>query len=526
MFSTISLLEPILATPSVRESRVTPAIRASLLSSLFDDQRSLFLSGIASAFVALVAFLSLHRAWPLMWLVTGLAVLVARLGIARAYVIARRSAQISPLGSVKQYAPLALLASALLGFGSMGCLISRDAGASALAIMVTAGTLGGVASRNAGIPRLAHIQIVLGATPIGVGAVLAPTHVYWVLVPPLLAYIAAMVSIVRRHYSARVALMVAEQRNAELATRFDAALTHMPHGLCTIDDTGNVVIANRRTSDLFGATEMTLRMNVPLPEFIGHLSVDRFGEALRHQLAAQCAAWMSESRGPLNLKLGDWRQLEMIRNAVPDGSSVVIIEDVTERRRTEAKMFHWARHDPLTGLPNRRHLREQLGRMLAEQENIPEAVPAVIFLDLDNFKVVNDKLGHGAGDEVLRAVARRLRRILRHGENLARLGGDEFAIVVEHATPEATAALAQRVVHSLSEPYRLSTGAVAAIGASAGIALRHEGNSFKQLMERADSALYRAKASGKGTFCFSSASEEDSGGSAGNAAPPSPQMCE
>ncbi|WP_419188664.1 diguanylate cyclase domain-containing protein [Burkholderia cepacia] len=88
-----------------------------------------------------------------------------------------------------------------------------------------------------------------------------------------------------------------------------------------------------------------------------------------------------------------------------------------------------------------------------------------------------------------------------------------------------TAARAQRVVHSLSEPYQLSTGAVAAIGANAGIALRHEGNSFKQLMERADSALYRAKASGKGTGCFFSASEDDCGGSAGNTAP-SPRMCE
>lgn len=287
MVSTISLFESILA---VRDRRVTPAIRASLLSSLFDDLRSLFMSGVAAAFVALVALLSLHGVWALLWLVASLTVLAARLGIAHAYVTASHSAKIHPLDSVKRYAPLALLASALLGLGSMGCLMSGDAGASALAIMVTAGTLGGVASRNAGIPRLAHIQIVLGAAPIGIGALLASTHVYWVLVPPLFAYIVAMASIVRRHYSARVALMAAEQANAELAARFDAALTHMPHGLCTIDAGGKVIIANRRTAALFGATVDMLRMKAPLPEFIGHMSPDKFGEASKQQLFEQCTA--------------------------------------------------------------------------------------------------------------------------------------------------------------------------------------------------------------------------------------------
>lgn len=215
----------------------------------------------------------------------------------------------------------------------------------------------------------------------------------------------------------------------------------------------------------------------------------------------------------------------MTRNVVPDGSSVVIIEDVTERRRAEARILHSARHDVLTGLPNRRHLREQLGKMLAKQKDVPDARLAVMFLDLDNFKLVNDKFGHSAGDEVLRSVARRLRRTLRHGEILARLGGDEFAIVMEQATPEASATLAQRVIGCLSQPYRLSTGATATIGASVGIAFRKNGNSFKQLIERADTALYEAKASGKGTFCFSFTSEARASAMSGRAVPPTPQTC-
>jgi diguanylate cyclase (GGDEF)-like protein len=277
----------------------------------------------------------------------------------------------------------------------------------------------------------------------------------------------------------------------------------MPHGLCTIDGSGKVIIANRRTAELFGATVEMLRLNVPLPEFIGHVGLAKFGETLRSQLVARCTAWLSEERGPLDLELSDGRQLEMTRNPVPDGSAVIIIEDVTERRQSEAKMLHWARHDPLTGLPNRRYLRERLERMLTLRVGNRSPALVVMYLDLDGFKQVNDGLGHHAGDLVLKAVANRLRKALRHGELVARLGGDEFAIVVENATSAASAALAQRTIELLSEPYPLSTGETANIGASVGIAFATNDASLELLMKRADAALYDAKEAGKGTFRFS-----------------------
>lgn len=500
MFSNTSLLKSVLATPAVGDDHVTPAIRSSLLASLFDDQRSVLISGIASAFVALVAIVSLRGVWPALWLVAGLVVIGARIKVAHAYVAAIRSVPVHPLRAATHYALLALLTAAMLGAGSMACVMSGDAALSALAIMVTAGTLGGIASRNAGLPHLAVTQIVLGAAPLGLGALLAPSHSYWVLVPPLLAYIAAMASIVRRHYSGLVALMAAEQTNAELAARFDAALAYMPHGLCTVDKNGKVVIANRRTAELFGATVEALRLRVPLPEFIGQVGLAKFGETLRKQLVERCRAWLAEEHGPLDLKLGDGRQLEMTRNPVPDGSAVIIIEDVTERRRSEARILRWARHDQLTGLHNRRHLRERLKQMLSACERNPSGTLAVMYLDLDRFKQVNDELGHHAGDEVLKAVAHRLKRTLRHGEAIARLGGDEFAVIVEHAMPGTSAALAQRLIQRLSEPYPLSSGAIATIGASVGIAFARPGEAFDLVMKRADRALYEAKAAGKGVF--------------------------
>jgi diguanylate cyclase (GGDEF)-like protein/PAS domain S-box-containing protein len=384
----------------------------------------------------------------------------------------------------------------------MGCVMSRDAELASLAIMVTAGILGGIASRNAALPRLAITQICLGALPMGLGALFAPRSVSWILVPPLFVYILAMVSVVRRHYEGLVALMTAEQRHAELAARFDAALAHVPHGLCTIDESGKVIIANRRTAELFGATVEKLRLNVPLPEFIGHVGLAKFGETLRTQLVERCTAWLSGEHGPLVLNLGDGRQLEMTRNPVPDGSAVIIIEDVTERRRSEAEILHWARHDPLTGLPNRRQLRNQVEQIVSQCEHDENPALAVMYLDLDGFKRVNDSLGHHAGDEVLMSVAERLRKSLRHGELVARLGGDEFAIVVEHATCADSAALAQRVIRQISGPYSLSTGAKATIGTSVGIAFAAKDESFELLMKRADTALYAAKAAGKGTYRF------------------------
>jgi diguanylate cyclase (GGDEF)-like protein/PAS domain S-box-containing protein len=322
-------------------------------------------------------------------------------------------------------------------------------------------------------------------------------------VPPLFLYLVAMTSVVKRHYAVLVALMTAEQRHAELAARFDAALAHMPHGLCTIDEAGKVIVANRRAAELFGATVEMLKLNVPLPEFIGHVGLPKFGETFRRQLEERCAAWLSDNHGPLDLELNDGRQLEMTRNPVPDGSAVIIIEDVTQRRESEAKILHWARHDPLTSLPNRRYLCDQLEWMLSRR--VGDHVPplAVLYLDLDGFKQVNDALGHHAGDLVLNTVADRLRNTLRQGEWVARFGGDEFAIVVENATSADAATLARRIIEQLSRPYALPAGSIASIGASVGIAFAEHNDSLEMLMKRADVALYNAKGAGKGTYRFS-----------------------
>ncbi|WP_353558251.1 diguanylate cyclase [Paraburkholderia terrae] len=503
MSCTTLVLQTVLATPTRGQNRVTPSIRASLLSTLFDNVWPLVMSGVASGLVAVVAFVRLHQLWAVAWFIADLCVLSVRVGIARAYVVRSRAVMLSPGPWARFYGPAALITSLLLGMGTMMCVMSPDGELTSLAIMVAAGILGGIASRNAALPGLAVTQICLGALPIGLGALLASRSGSWILILPLVVYIAAMLSIVLRHYDGLVALMCAEQKHAELAARFDAALAHMPHGLCTLDAEGKVVIANRRTAELFGATVERLKLNVPLPEFIGHAGLAQFGDALREQLVERCTAWLDGERSPLGLELHDGRQLEMTRNAVPDGSTVIVIEDVTARRESEAEILHLARHDPLTGLSNRRHLRDRLEGMLSRHAVSQPPPVGVMYVDLDGFKKVNDTLGHHAGDEVLTTVAERLTAVLRHDDQVARLGGDEFLVVLGNATATTSAALAQRIIEQLSFPYLLSTGSTANIGASVGIAFANGDDSFELLMKRADTALYEAKQAGKGTFRFS-----------------------
>lgn len=497
-----SLLDSLIATPPSGNNRITTSIRPSLLSTLFEDIRPMFLSAIASVFVASVAVFRLQQTWTVLWLAADVSLLVARLGIARAYAARSRTEANCAERWAARYAPVSLLACLLLGVGAMGCVMSTDTELSSLSVMVTAGILGGIASRNAALPRLAFTQICLGALPIGLGALLAARSASWILVPPLFVYIAAMRSVVQRHYQGLVALMTAQQRNAELATRFDAALTHMPHGLCTIDEAGTVIVANRRTAELFGAPVEALKLNTPLPEFIGCLGLGKFDEPLRKGMVELCGRWLSMEPAPLDVKLSDGRQLEMTRHPVPDGSAVIIIEDVTARRQAELKILYLARHDSLTGLPNRRELRDRLERMLAKRAKGHGSALAVMYLDLDGFKPVNDKLGHYAGDEVLVSAANRLAKMLQRGELAARLGGDEFAVVVEDTSPAACSELARQIIRRISEPYLLSTGGTVCIGISIGIALAADGDSFERLIKRSDTALYSAKAAGKGAFRF------------------------
>jgi diguanylate cyclase (GGDEF)-like protein/PAS domain S-box-containing protein len=181
---------------------------------------------------------------------------------------------------------------------------------------------------------------------------------------------------------------------------------------------------------------------------------------------------------------------------------LLALMDITERKRAEARLAFMAQHDALTGLPNRNLLRQNIDEILLHTRRSSDKT-AVLILGIDNFKAVNDTLGHGIGDKLLRAVAKRLRSTLREKDTLARLNSDEFAIVQSGLShPDDAVMLARRLLEAISDPYLFDDHSVV-IGASIGIAMAPgDGDETEKLLKNADMALSRAKNDSRGTFSF------------------------
>ncbi|ARJ67240.1 PAS domain S-box protein [Magnetospirillum sp. ME-1] len=181
---------------------------------------------------------------------------------------------------------------------------------------------------------------------------------------------------------------------------------------------------------------------------------------------------------------------------------MAVKENITQRKQAEQLLVHQATHDTLTGLPNRLLLEDRVHHAIEVAKREGRRI-GLMFLDLDRFKIVNDSLGHVAGDQLLKVVADRLRHTLRRSDTVARLGGDEFVVVLTHfQSSSELAEVAEKISAALDEPVELA-GHKVHVGASIGIALYPEdGDNFNALMKDADTAMYRAKQKGRNTFCF------------------------
>ena len=310
--------------------------------------------------------------------------------------------------------------------------------------------------------------------------------------------IAAAVEVFKRN---AVAKIVQDEQLSRTNLRFDAALNNMSLGLCLCDRDNRVAVANRKFCDMFGLTDPPI--GIGLRELI-RLSLAS-GNHEKRDLEDMHSEWQStiDRRVSLTLvqHLRDGRVVAVSHEPMADGGWVETFEDVTERQRVEKQITFMARHDALTSLPNRTMFNERLQHALAHAGR--GAGAAVLCLDLDRFKSVNDTLGHPVGDELLRAVADRLSACVREVDTVARLGGDEFAVVQAGVgQAEEAGTLAARIVAALGEPYVLS-GHNVVIGVSIGIALAPtDATGPERLLKCADMALYRAKTDGRGLFRF------------------------
>jgi diguanylate cyclase (GGDEF)-like protein len=296
-----------------------------------------------------------------------------------------------------------------------------------------------------------------------------------------------------------------DQRTAELQTVrnvLEAALDNMSQGLLMFHAQARLVICNRRYMEMYSLDPGAVKPGCHLRELLelraaqGTFSgdPDRYVAALLQRLSAQ-------SPETLLVELADGRTIAVLNHPTPDGGWVATHEDITERRRAEKQIFHMARHDALTDLPNRVQLRERLAHALADLGRGDRL--AVHYLDLDHFKSVNDTLGHPVGDELLQVIATRLRSCLKESDLVARVGGDEFAIIQSRVDAPADAAKMARAVRDvLRAPYDLKGHAVI-VHTSIGIAIApDDGTDPTELIKSADMALYGAKADGRNTYRF------------------------
>jgi diguanylate cyclase (GGDEF)-like protein len=281
-----------------------------------------------------------------------------------------------------------------------------------------------------------------------------------------------------------------------------AALHNMVQGFIMFNSQHRIVVCNERYIEMYGLSRDIVKPGCPFIELLQHRAAlgilkddpQRFHDDLRAELAKGKVTNMI-------INAGDGREILITNKPMPGGGWVATHEDITERRRAEAKIAHMALHDSLTDLANRHLFDEETAssfKHLARDQKF-----ALLCLDLDRFKNVNDTLGHPLGDKLLQQVGERLRLCVREYDTIARLGGDEFAILQRGvAEPAAARILSERVIKALARPFDLD-GHQVVIGVSIGIALApadaHDG---VELLKAADLALLRAKTDGRGTYRF------------------------
>ncbi|MGY4476037.1 EAL domain-containing protein [Bradyrhizobium sp. USDA 3364] len=296
-----------------------------------------------------------------------------------------------------------------------------------------------------------------------------------------------------------------KQQKAELHEtnlRLDAALTHMSQGLCLYNSEARLQVANRRFCEIFDISPELVVPGMTMEDVL-ELSVaaGNHGDRTVADLLTERERSMAQHEGNYLQHLSDGRIIAIAQRPTSDGGWLVTCEDVTEQQRAESQIAFMARHDALTRLPNRTLLAERIELAVAQVGR--GSGFAVFCLDLDNFKQVNDTLGHPVGDELLCAVADRLNACVREVDTVARLGGDEFAVIqcgVQGG--EEAERLARRIVECVGAPYELN-GHRVVVGCSVGISMSPvDGTTGEKLLKNADVALYRAKMEGRGTWRF------------------------
>jgi diguanylate cyclase (GGDEF)-like protein len=279
-------------------------------------------------------------------------------------------------------------------------------------------------------------------------------------------------------------------------------LDNMSQGVLLFDSESRLLVCNKRYISMYGLPQEASKAGLALRDLLKHRAQAGTFAGDAEDYIARLREGIAEGKPSSDIvTLSDGRIISISNKPVADGGWLATHEDITERQRADEQIAHMARHDALTDLPNRLMLRE---RLLHELKRVKRGeCLAMLCLDLDQFKSVNDTLGHPIGDELLKLVADRLRGCTREPDTIARLGGDEFAIImVQMKEPMDAASLSRRIRDSIIRPYQVD-GHQIVTDISIGISIAPaDGTEPDVLLKNADMALYGAKADGRGTYRF------------------------
>jgi diguanylate cyclase (GGDEF)-like protein len=345
--------------------------------------------------------------------------------------------------------------------------------------------------------RTVKLLVVCG---ILLAAVIAADPAAWSLRERVLLGLVAVLAVIAGLLVRRDRLT--DQRLAAERRQLSIAVNNIPQGLVLYDASARIIICNQPYVDMFGLSPDVARPGCTMQRLIAHRKetgsfdgdVDEFCNAIIQTVSlGKATRQLTEAPGG--------RAIEIINRPLKSGGWVATIEDVTERRRADEKIAHLAHYDGLTDLPNRILFRERLEQSLKAIR--PGEQLAVLYIDIDEFKSVNDALGHPIGDELLKGVAERLRGCLKETDVAARLGGDEFAVIQTAIKDRSEATRLVDEIHSAIRQPLECMGHLITTDASIGIALAPgDGVDLDQLLKNSDLALYGAKGDGRRTYRF------------------------
>ena len=411
----------------------------------------------------------------------------------------------------REYFAGATVFSAVLGYSCYVALAKTDDPAAHItSVASTIALASGYVARNAGRPKFVTVQLLTFCVPMALGLIQAHNPYYHYIGYFAFLYVAANIAITNSLHRNLLALSDATKQSKALATALhsqnltlDAALNTMIHGLAMFDRKLELAVSNAPHAALYGMPETLTLPGTPITA-VARFLVERqiaSAEQVRAIKAALDRVQAMQQAAVYEFQSRNGRMLVVTIAPAAEGGVLMLTEDATERKATEALIEQMARFDELTGLANRFEFNGQLAEAFKKQERTGQAF-ALLYIDLDGFKQVNDNLGHDIGDKVLVQTAARLKAAIRQSDMLARFGGDEFVLILPAADVDTVRIIAQRMIEAMGRAFELDTKTVY-VTASIGIALAPtDGANPADLLRHADTALYKAKSAGRNTATF------------------------